>query len=192
VHSGFCRRGVGSNGTENARKHDEGHSNADSAKNCSSTRCESLLTVSHSNSAYSSIADYAHVRQWGAVKGLLADQLKAAELTLRSRDWVTAIEGLAGTTKTTIVGAIREFAADQGHTVLGFGMTSGSVKALGEAGVDARTITSLLETPLRFRTFQELWIVNECSLSNTRKTNQIENVMTRPDLLRSGTFQHYT
>jgi conjugative relaxase-like TrwC/TraI family protein len=119
------------------------------------------------------IADDAHVHQWGTARGLFADQLRAAELTLCSRDWVTAIEGLAGTTKTTTVGAIREFAADEGCTVRGFGMTSGSVKALDEAGVDARTIASLLDNPSGSRTSRELWLIDESSLLDTRKSNQI-------------------
>ena len=70
------------------------------------------------------------IREWATTKGLSPDQIQAAELTLTSTSWVTAIEGLAGTAKTTTVGAIREFAEQQGYTVRGFGMTSGSVKAL--------------------------------------------------------------
>ena len=65
------------------------------------------------------------------------DQIQAAELSLTSSNWATAIEGLAGTAKTTTVGAIREFAEAQGYSVRRFGMTSGSVKALKEAGLQA-------------------------------------------------------
>jgi hypothetical protein len=78
------------------------------------------------------IAEPEDVRDWGTAKGLFADQIQAAEITLASTNWATAIEGLAGTTKTTTVGVIREFAEREGYTVRGFGMTSGSVKALGE------------------------------------------------------------
>src|SRR6185369_237036 len=119
------------------------------------------------------VTDSSEVRRWGITKGLFGDQLDAAALTLSSRDWVTAIEGLAGTAKTTTVGAIREFAENQGYTVRGFGTTSGSVKGLGEAGVDARTIASLLANLLPSRMPKELWIVDESSLLATRPTNQI-------------------
>ena len=78
------------------------------------------------------IVDQATIRQLSTAKGLFADQLRAAEVTLTATNWVTAIEGLAGTTKTTTVGAIREFAEGRGYTVRGFGMTSGSVKALSQ------------------------------------------------------------
>jgi ATP-dependent exoDNAse (exonuclease V) alpha subunit len=121
------------------------------------------------------IGETVDVRDWGVERGLLPDQLTAAEHALTSENWVTAIEGLAGTTKTTTVGAIREFAEREGYTVRGFGMTSGSVKALGEASVDARTIASLLGNPLPSPTFGELWIVDESSLLDNRKANQIFN-----------------
>jgi ATP-dependent exoDNAse (exonuclease V) alpha subunit len=119
------------------------------------------------------IAEPEDVREWGTACGLLPDQIRAAEVTLTSENWATAIEGLAGTTKTTIVGAIREFAEWESYTVRGFGMTSGSVKALGEAGVAARTIASLLGNALPLPTSQELWLIDESSLLDTRKTNAI-------------------
>ena len=48
-------------------------------------------------------------------RGLLADQAEVAKLTLTATDWLTAIEGRAGSTKTTTVGAIREFAEEHGY-----------------------------------------------------------------------------
>ena len=86
------------------------------------------------------------VRPWGGLQGLGADQIGAAELSLASKSWATAIEGLAGTAKTTTVGAIREFAEGQGYAVHGFGMTSGSVKALKEAGLEAPLSPALSPT----------------------------------------------
>ncbi len=113
------------------------------------------------------------VQRWGEAKGLFPDQIEVARLTLTSNNWVSAIEGLAGTAKTTTVGAIREFAEEQGYTVRGFGMTSGSVKALREAGINARTIASLMENPLSSRVGSELWIVDESSLVATRPAHRI-------------------
>jgi hypothetical protein len=46
------------------------------------------------------------VRVWANHKGLLTDQAEAAKLTLTASDWLTAIEGRAGSTKTTTVAAI--------------------------------------------------------------------------------------
>jgi conjugative relaxase-like TrwC/TraI family protein len=119
------------------------------------------------------IAEAEDIQQWGEGRRLLPDQIQAAELTLTATDWVTAIEGLAGATKTTTVGAIRELAEAQGVTVRGFGPTSGSVKALREAGIEARSIASLLANPLPPRAQKELWIVDESSLLATRPANQM-------------------
>ena len=134
---------------------------------------ENLALVRGGVNVAEPIADQVDVRQSSTAKGLFADQLHAVAFTLTSKDWATAIEGLAGTTKTTTVGAIREFAEGQGYTVRGFGMTSGSVEALSGAGVDSRTIASLVENPLPTRTTHELWIVDESSLLDSRKANQV-------------------
>ena len=61
---------------------------------------------------------------------MLPDQAAVAELTLASTDWLTSIEGRAGAAKTTTVGAIREFAEEQGYAVYGFAPTTRAVKAL--------------------------------------------------------------
>ena len=122
------------------------------------------------------IAEAQTARPWASAKGLSSDQIQAAELTLTSSSWASAIEGLAGTAKTTTVGAIREFAEQQGYAVHGFGMTSGSVKALREAGIEARTVASLTANPMPVRSGPELWIVDESSLLATRTANQILKV----------------
>ena len=86
------------------------------------------------------------IRRWASQRNLLPDQTAVAELTLASTDWITSIEGRAGAAKTTTVGAIREFAENQGYTVCGFAPTTRAVKSLSEAGVSARTVASLLES----------------------------------------------
>ncbi|MBV8053927.1 MAG: relaxase domain-containing protein, partial [Deltaproteobacteria bacterium] len=99
------------------------------------------------------------VREWTAARKLLPDQADAAFLTLTTPKWASAVEGLAGTTKTTVVGSIKEFAQIQGWTVRGFGTTTGSVHALNGAGVESQTIAKLLATPLPSpKAGRELWI----------------------------------
>ena len=113
------------------------------------------------------------VRQWTAASKLLPDQADAALLTLTTPKWASAVEGLAGTTKTTTVGAVKEFAETQGWTVRGFGTTSGSVNALSEAGIESRTIAKALAAPLPPKVGRELWIVDESSLLATRPVNTL-------------------
>jgi len=114
-----------------------------------------------------------NVREWTAARKLLPDQADAAFLTLTTPKWASAIEGLAGTTKTTVVGSIKEFAEKQGWTVRGFGTTTGSVQALNNAGVESLTIAKLLATTLPHKTSRELWIIDESSLLATRPVNEV-------------------
>jgi hypothetical protein len=107
------------------------------------------------------VADREEVQRWAEAKGLSAEQIAAAQLALSSDKRIAAIEGFAGAAKTTTVGAIREFAESHGYTVHGFGMTSGSVKALREACIQARTLSSLVSIPLPSPTGPELWFVDE-------------------------------
>src|SRR6266852_1313176 len=113
------------------------------------------------------------VRRWASQRSLLPDQTAVAELTLTSTDWITSIEGRAGAAKTTTVGAIREFAEDQGYTVCGFAPTTRAVKSLSEAGISASTVASLLESQPPHDASREIWIIDESSLLPTRQVNRL-------------------
>ena len=119
------------------------------------------------------IANTDQVQAWATRKGLLADQAEVAKLTLTATDWLTAIEGRAGSTKTTTVAAIREFAEGHGYSVYGFAPTTRAVNALSEAGVPARTVASLLENRLPELSQRQLWITDESSLLATRHVNRL-------------------
>jgi ATP-dependent exoDNAse (exonuclease V) alpha subunit len=88
-------------------------------------------------------------------------------------DWIAALEGRANSTKTTTVGAIREFAEGRGYSVYGFAPTTRAVKALSEAGLPARTVASLLENRLPEPSQRQLWIIDESSLLATRQVNRL-------------------
>jgi conjugative relaxase-like TrwC/TraI family protein len=113
------------------------------------------------------------VEEWAARKGLFADQTEAAVLTLTTPKWVSAIEGFAGTAKTTTVGAVREFAEDGGWTVRGFGPTTRSVSVLNDAGIDSRTVAKALVSPLPAKNGRELWVIDESSLLASRSANSL-------------------
>jgi ATP-dependent exoDNAse (exonuclease V) alpha subunit len=120
------------------------------------------------------IAELPEIRQWAAERGaLLSDQVEAAKITLTARDWLTAIEGRAGSAKTTTVGAIAEFAQEHGYLVQGFAPTTRAVKSLSGAGVSARTVASLVENPSPPTGEKQFWIVDESSLLSTRRMNRL-------------------
>jgi conjugative relaxase-like TrwC/TraI family protein len=113
------------------------------------------------------------IHRWASQRNLLPDQTAVAELTLTSSDWIASVEGRAGAAKTTTVGAIREFAEDQGYTVYGFAPTTRAVKSLSEAGISASTVASLLESHAAHDASREIWIIDESSLLPTRQVNRL-------------------
>ena len=119
------------------------------------------------------IAAAEEIRQWATDRGLLADQIGVAQLILTTPDWLASVEGRAGSAKTTTVGAIREFAEEHGYSVRGFAPTTRAVKALSEAGVESRTVASLIENEISDAGRQEFWIVDESSLLATRQVNRL-------------------
>jgi conjugative relaxase-like TrwC/TraI family protein len=117
------------------------------------------------------IATEQDARNWAAGRSLSAEQAQAAVLTLAANDWLTAIEGRAGAAKTTTVGALNDFAESAGYAVRGFAPTTRAVKALSEAGIESRTVASMIAGPLPDRAPKEFWIVDESSLLGTRQMN---------------------
>jgi conjugative relaxase-like TrwC/TraI family protein len=130
------------------------------------------------------IAQPTEIQKWAADRGLLSDQAEAAKITLTARDWLTAIEGRAGSAKTTTVGAIAEFAREHGYSVQGFAPTTRAVKSLSEAGVNARTIASLVENPSAQPGERQFWIVDESSLLSTRQMNRLLHYARDQDINR--------
>lgn len=121
------------------------------------------------------VAQAREVFAWALQRGLYVDQMRVAVQSLTAKDWLTAIEGKAGATKTTTIGALRELIEQQGISVQGFGPTTGSVRALEEAGISARTVASLLAKKVQHEqaapTQRTVWIVDESSLLSTRQVH---------------------
>jgi conjugative relaxase-like TrwC/TraI family protein len=114
------------------------------------------------------------IENWGKRKGLSDEQINAAAMMLTSKNWITAIDALAGTGKTTTVGAMRELAEEQGYAVRAFGPTTRSVHELREAGLDnAQTVASLLANQLPSPGGPELWFVDEHSMMDSLTANQL-------------------
>ena len=74
---------------------------------------DNIVLMRESQGKASAISDAEKIRRWAARRGLAPDQTAAAEVTLSTRDWLSAIDGRAGAAKTTTVGAIRELAQER-------------------------------------------------------------------------------
>ena len=134
---------------------------------------ENLELMRAGREHYQAIATEQDARSWAAARSLTAEQAQAAVLTLTATDWLTLIEGRAGAAKTTTVGALNDFAESAGYAVRGFAPTTRAVKAISEAGIESRTVASLLASPLSDPAPKELWIIDESSLLGTRQMNAL-------------------
>jgi conjugative relaxase-like TrwC/TraI family protein len=135
---------------------------------------ENIALMKETKGSTHGVAEADEVKTWAEQKGLNAEQTAVITQTLTSSDWLTAVEGRAGATKTTTIGALREFAQDHGTAVYGFGPTTGSVRALEEAGVMSRTVASLTTNGVAPGEGKgQLWVVDESSLLSTRQVNDL-------------------
>ncbi len=99
---------------------------------------------------------------------LIASQRAAVNLVLTNRDRFVAIEGRAGTGKTTSLAAIREAAILDGYHVQGLAPTSRAAKELAGAGIKTETLQMHLTCgQSKGHEQKKLYILDESSLSGT-------------------------
>src|SRR4029079_4609482 len=98
-------------------------------------------------------------------------QYKAVGSILVSRDRVVALEGLAGTGKTTALAILREAAERQGFAVRGLAPTGRAADKLAESGIKTTTLQGFLKEPdvgSEFSNQRRLYVLDESSLSDTK------------------------
>jgi len=124
---------------------------------------------------------------------LSESQRRAVEQILASRDQVTALEGIAGSGKTTSLAAIREAAERDGYKVEGFAPTSRAAQKLAEAGIESSTLQRhLARTDERRDGQKRLYVLDESSLASTKQMNELLHRLKERDrvLLVGDTRQH--
>jgi conjugative relaxase-like TrwC/TraI family protein len=120
-------------------------------------------------------------------------QRAAVEEILSSRDQVTALEGAAGTGKTTSLAAIREAAERDGYKVEGFAPTSRAAQKLEEAGIEASTLQKHLARGTEEQSGEKhLYVLDESSLASTKQMNEFLQRLENQDrvLLVGDVRQH--
>jgi ATP-dependent exoDNAse (exonuclease V) alpha subunit len=121
------------------------------------------------------------------------NQRAAVEEVLGSRDRVTALEGAAGTGKTTSLAAIRDAAERDGYKVEGFAPTSRAAQKLEEAGIEASTLQKHLARGTEERSGEKhLYVLDESSLASTKQMNEFLQRLENQDrvLLVGDVRQH--
>lgn len=111
--------------------------------------------------------------EWRATKNLSEDQQRVATMVLGTRDRIVGVQGLAGTGKTYTMEEIRVQAESAGFDVKGFAPTTGASKLLAEAGIESRTIASLIERSPDEHGDKKLWIVDEAGMVDNRQMAEL-------------------
>jgi ATP-dependent exoDNAse (exonuclease V) alpha subunit len=92
---------------------------------------------------------------------------------LSSRDQVVALEGVAGSGKTTTLAAVRDAAERAGHVVEGFAPTSRAAQQLASAAMRTDTLQGYLVRQEESRSHQlHLYVLDEASLASTRQMHE--------------------
>jgi conjugative relaxase-like TrwC/TraI family protein len=120
-------------------------------------------------------------------------QRQAVTQILASRDRVMALEGVAGSGKTTSLTAIREAAERHGYKVEGFAPTSRAAQKLSESGIESGTLQRHLSSNAESQTTgKKLYVLDESSLASTKQMNEFLHRMGGEDrvLLVGDTRQH--
>lgn len=120
-------------------------------------------------------------------------QKEAILKTLTSTDRYVAVQGLAGTGKTTMLRGLKDIAQDQGMTVRGMAITGSASDTLArETGIQSETLQMFMIKEARARSEiaqaqaqnpdqkidrkPELWVVDESSLVGQRQMDRLVNM----------------
>jgi ATP-dependent exoDNAse (exonuclease V) alpha subunit len=140
-----------------------------------------------SNSTRETVArDYDHLNE---------SQRAAVQEILANRDQIMALEGAAGTGKTTALTAVRDAAEREGYQVEGFAPTSRAAHTLAEAGLETSTIQHYLARGDDHAPAADekcLYLLDESSLTSTKQMHTFLERL-RPDdrvLLVGDVRQH--
>jgi hypothetical protein len=122
-------------------------------------------------------------------------QRTAVHEILASRDQAMALEGTAGTGKTTALAAVRDAAEREGYQVEGFAPTSRAAHKLAEAGIESSTLQRHLargEEEVRPTDQKRLYVLDEWSLASTKQMHTFLELLGPQDrvLLVGDVRQH--
>src|SRR5262245_12041911 len=101
------------------------------------------------------------------------DQRQAVLALLGNRDKVVALQGRAGVGKTTAIRVLREAAERSGYAVCGIAPTTMAARELAGSGIKSQTLQRFLITPRQDGEGKRLIVLDESSLSDTRRVNAL-------------------
>ncbi|HKX33310.1 MAG TPA: MobF family relaxase [Blastocatellia bacterium] len=104
---------------------------------------------------------------------LNSDQRQAVLKILANKDRIVALQGRAGVGKTTAMRVFREGAERSGYAVCGIAPTTIASKELGKSGIRSQTLESFLLSKQLGGEGARLIVLDESSLSDTRRINAL-------------------
>jgi ATP-dependent exoDNAse (exonuclease V) alpha subunit len=123
---------------------------------------------------------------------LNVDQQQLALNVLRSNDQILAVQGGAGTGKSTALQSIRELAEERGYVVQGLAPTSKAAQELENAGSPVETLQKHLLRGSGQVDRPRLYFLDETSLASTKQVHEFLSRLAERDrvLLVGDTRQH--
>lgn len=120
------------------------------------------------------------------------DQRKMVLNILQSHDQVVAVQGGAGTGKSTALRAIRELAEQRGYAVQGLAPTSKAAQELESAGIAAETLQRHLLRATSAGDPPRIYFLDETSLASTKQVHEFVSKLAERDrvVLVGDTRQH--
>ena len=118
-------------------------------------------------------------------------QKHAISKVLTTQDRYIAVQGLAGTGKTTMLRALKSLAEEQGYTLRGMAPTGAASKVLAlETGIASDTVSMFQikahqsikdcearqQSDSQFSRAPELWVIDESSFLSQRQKNQLDRL----------------
>lgn len=107
------------------------------------------------------------------LQAAIANQKQAIRGILISRDQVQALQGAAGTGKTTSLTVVRKELEQEGYVVKGFAPTSRAAAQLAECGAQCSTLQMHLATPQQPNQQPTVYFVDETSLASAKQINEL-------------------
>ena len=156
---------------------------------------ETIATMRAGRAAHPALVSGVTRHEVERAQAQLSDAQRAVvEHVLASRDRVVALEGVAGSGKTTTLTAIRAAAERDGYRVEGLAPTSRAAHRLADAGIPAQTLQRhLIQADDPADRAPRLYVVDESSLASTKQMHDLLHRLRSDDrvLLVGDTRQHH-
>ncbi len=134
---------------------------------------EILGVEAHGRGSVTPILSAAAAEQSLASSSLNPGQRAAATLVVTTDARISAIQGAAGTGKTTMLNEAKALAESQGYRVIGLAPSAAAARELGNSGIDSQTIASFNHREHSGLTSKTMVIVDEAGMVSAKDMQSV-------------------